>query len=87
MKQRLSSAILSSIVKRCHTHLVFSSFDFYRKHYLTFRDLSPVALKVLNAFKEQPEVRLQSKSIVEETGLAPAAVALIITNLTVICFS
>jgi len=35
----------------------------------------------LKAFKEQSEVRLQSKNIVEETGLAPAAVALIITNL------
>lgn len=42
-----------------------SDFYFYRKRYQLIKDLSNAARQVLECFKDQPEVRLQTKDIVK----------------------
>ena len=46
----------------------------YRKCYAALQELAPSALTVLAAFKEQPETRLQRKTLIERTGLPRATV-------------
>lgn len=60
----------------------FQDFDFYRKRYSDLQDLSPSASQVLNAFKEKPELMLQSKDIVNDTGIPRQTVTLALKTLT-----
>jgi DNA-binding IclR family transcriptional regulator len=41
----------------------------YRQKFAHIQSLSAAALKVLNCFKDFPEIRLTTKKICEETGL------------------
>src|SRR3990167_6093550 len=43
--------------------------DVYRARYSAFKDLSPSAFKVLECFKDRPEMRLQTKDICEASGI------------------
>jgi Fic family protein len=53
----------------------------YRKKFQALQKLSDAAIKVLNAFKEHPEVRLSTKSISEQTGLPIRTVAYALSTL------
>ena len=46
----------------------FEDFEFYRKRYRDLQQLPPTAAEVLNCFKERPEIRLQRRLIIEDTG-------------------
>jgi Fic family protein len=59
----------------------FQDFDFYRKRYSDLQHLSPSAIQVLNAFKEKPELMLQNKDIVNDTGIPRQTVTLALQNL------
>lgn len=48
----------------------FEDIDFYRERYAAFNKLSASTIQVLDAFKEQPEIELQNKDLVEMTGLS-----------------
>ncbi len=37
--------------------------------YLALQELPPTAVEVLNCFKERPEIRLQRRIVIENTGL------------------
>ena len=43
--------------------------DVYRQKFAAMQKLSKAALKVLECFKEYPEIRLTTKKLAEETGL------------------
>lgn len=60
----------------------FEDIDYYREKYLALKELPLSALKVLQAFKDRPEVRLQTKNIVEATGQPRATAALALKILT-----
>lgn len=47
----------------------FAGIDFYQERYKTLQKLSPSAIRVLECFKEHPEIRLQTHLICTETGL------------------
>ena len=44
-------------------------FEFYRKRYQALQELPPTAVNVLNCFRERPEIRLQRRIVIEDTGL------------------
>ncbi|MCP4682827.1 MAG: Fic family protein [Desulfobacterales bacterium] len=44
-------------------------FEFYRERYRALHELPPTAVEVLNCFKERPELRLQRRIVIENTGL------------------
>jgi hypothetical protein len=44
-------------------------FEFYRQRYRALQEIPPTAAKVLDCFKERPEIRLQRLIIIEDTGL------------------
>lgn len=44
-------------------------FEFYRQRYRALQEIPPAAVKVLDCFKERPEMRLQRRIIIEDTGL------------------
>ena len=44
-------------------------FEFYRQRYRALQEIPPAAVKVLDCFKERPEIRLQRRIIIEDTGL------------------
>jgi Fic family protein len=44
-------------------------FEFYKKRYQALQELPPTAVDVLDCFKERPEIRLQRRIIIEDTGL------------------
>jgi Fic family protein len=53
----------------------------YRKKFKALQKLSDAAIKVLNTFKEHPEVRLNTKSIFEQTGIPIRTVAYALATL------
>ncbi len=53
----------------------------YQKKFQALQKLSETALKVLNVFKEHPEIRLQTKRISEQTGLPIRTVAYALATL------
>ena len=46
----------------------------YRKRYQSLQEISTSALRILECFKESPEIRLSTKQIVEITELSPRMV-------------
>lgn len=56
--------------------------DFYIARVASFKDLSESNLKVLDCFKELPEIRIKPKAIQDNTGLPTRTVANALTNLT-----
>jgi Fic family protein len=55
--------------------------DFYLKRVEAFQKLSESTLKVLQCFRELPEIRIKPKSIKENTGLPTRTVANALSNL------
>lgn len=54
----------------------FADFEFYRSRYSSLINLSIAASKVLECFRDRPELRLQTKSIVDLTAIPrPTVVA------------
>ena len=60
----------------------FEDIDHYRKKYAILKSFPASTLDVLQAFKDRPEVRLQSKDIVEATGLTRTPVGNHLKKLT-----
>ncbi|MCI5065794.1 Fic family protein [bacterium] len=56
-------------------------FDLYRDRYRRIQELSKSARRVLECFKDQPETRLQTKDIVEATGIPRPTVVAALQNL------
>jgi DNA-binding IclR family transcriptional regulator len=50
------------------------SIDVYRKKYESMKKLSDTAQRILKCFKKNPEIRLNTKRIAEETNLPPRTV-------------
>ena len=59
----------------------FDDIDFYRERYAALSKLPPSTREVLEAFKERPEIQLQNKDIVNDTGIPRQTVTLALKNL------
>ena len=57
------------------------SIEIYREKYKSIQMLSDSALKVINCFKEHPEIRLNTQRIANETGLPLRTVAYALSGL------